>query len=87
MVNKNLPGPAGFLKGGEGVSAGLKPSYICARCSQTFKWYKGVRVVRPGIGLCPEHNPKFKRDEFLMADPPEEPAPGPESATPCNTTK
>jgi len=86
-MRRNLPGLAGHLKG-EGVSEATKPSYICARCQQTFKWYKGVKVIGRGIALCPEHNPNHQRDKELLAEPVEELAvPAPEEIPPCNTTK
>lgn len=83
---RNLPGPSGPIKG-EGVYPTTKPSYICAKCQQTFKWYKGVKVLGGGIGLCTEHNPHYKRDDALLADAAPEDVPAPEAVPPCNTTK
>lgn len=85
-MKRNLPGPAGRLKG-EGVSQAAKASYVCAKCQQTFRWYKGVKTLGNGIGLCEVHNPNYKRDEVRLADGPPEDVPPPDPAIPCNTTK
>lgn len=37
--------------------------YICRRCSVEFMYYKGVRQIAPGIGLCKLHNPTYQDEQ------------------------
>lgn len=54
---RKLPAPPGS---GPGVNTMSRATYLCAKCQETFSWYKGIKLVATGIALCKTHNPKYK---------------------------